>query len=181
MGDKSEILAIIEHNGGSSRFSKAMLSLYQEWNDFPYTFWIEAIELIKNNPLDLYSYIPFTYRMLGIDLLPQFYLFDDINESTRTYIDDAISDNHGLTHIFRSDLSTIEKFGGEMFLNLIGISNKLEKEGAIKVEKLKYYLDGKIYLLKRQELFHECSKSSYEVALKKIVEGLYPAGDQSIR
>ena len=74
--EKIEAIALpirgILGNGLRSRFQENMLKRISDWENFKYNDWLYFLELIKNEPLKIYAFFPFVYKILGIQILHKY-------------------------------------------------------------------------------------------------------------
>ena len=113
-----ELKKLFIHNlktGSDSMFIPFMLSTIEEWKEAPLSLWEAILDEIKDKPLSLYLYLPFTYKFLGIDLIIRFYNLKDISKDTLTYINDSLSDKNHWLYLFQSEINMIIRQNGSIF------------------------------------------------------------------
>lgn len=145
--------------GSSTRFQPHMFSNINDWKDKDLQFWEGILEEVRDRPLCLYIYIPFTYKFLGINLLDKFFQYQDISEETIHYVKDSLEEKYRWLYLSKMELDIIKKVDSNIFNTLIGIKKNLMLEGAHPVEELLLSEDIPIKI-NRDIYFHELSISS---------------------
>ena len=146
-----ELKKLIIHNlktGSNSMFIPFMLSTIEEWKEAPLSLWEAILDEIKDKPLSLYLYLPFTYKFLGIDLIIRFYNLKDISKDTLTYINDSLSDKNHWLYLFQSEINMIIRQNGSIFNDLILIKESLTNQGATPVHSLFISNDSPIEIIR---------------------------------
>ncbi|MEM9822912.1 MAG: hypothetical protein AAF985_17665 [Bacteroidota bacterium] len=68
-------------------FRSWMVKEMHLWEDLDYQDWLLILDKIKNESLNLYAFFSFVYRILGIEILPEFALLKNVDEAVRKYVD----------------------------------------------------------------------------------------------
>jgi hypothetical protein len=90
--------------------------------------WLLILEQIKNRPLALYSFLPFTYKFVGINLIDQFLSFKDIAPDTMHYIKDSLDGDYRFLCLSSMDVSLLKGFEG-VIDKLLNLKSKLISQG----------------------------------------------------
>jgi len=159
-----EIENILFNSSGSLMFCSVMLSKISIWSNFPLQFWLACLEKIKNRPLSLYAYIPFTYKILGIDLIASFWNLNDLQFDTIEYMKDSLRDDHRLLYLSEIDLGVLKQFDSDIFLDLIKIKERLVKDGARSVDKIFIGIGHSPIEVSRDDFFVQCYKENYSAS-----------------
>lgn len=120
--------------GNIYRFQKYMLKSISNWEDYDYNDWLYYLELIKNKPLKLYIFFPFIYKILGIQIIHEYKKLNEVNESSRKYVDFGINENRlHINNLTENDLKLYQK--EKIAMNkALEIRNRLISQGAILYE-----------------------------------------------
>ena len=133
--EKIEAIALpnrgILASGDRSKFQEHMLKRISDWENFEYNDWLYFLELIKNDPFKIYSFFPFVYRILGIQILHKFEKLESVNEESKKYVNHGMSENRFFTnYLTGSDLTLYQREKTAMN-KTIEIRNRLTSQGAI--------------------------------------------------
>ncbi|MEL6560257.1 MAG: hypothetical protein AAFQ94_18860 [Bacteroidota bacterium] len=144
--------------GSATRFQPHMFSNIKDWKDKDLQFWEGILEEIRDRPMCLYIYIPFTYKFLGINLLDQFFQYQDISQQTINYVKNSLEEKYRWLYLTKMEINIIKKEDFNIFNILIDIKNNLILQGATTVEEL-YLSEDNPIKVKRDIYFHELSLS----------------------
>ena len=145
--------------GSAARFQPFMFSEINDWKNKDLQFWKGILAEIRNKPLSLYIYIPFTYKFLGINLLEQFFSYQDISEETLNYVKNSLDEKYRWLYLTKMELNIIKKVDINIFRTLIDVKKNLMLEGAIPVEELLLSENDPVRI-NRDDYFHELSLDS---------------------
>jgi len=122
--------------GSSSMFHPFIFNNFNEWKDKPLSFWLAILEEIKNKPLSLYLFLPFSYLYLGIDLINNYFSLKNISKESLEYVRDCLDEKYRWLYLYESDLRLITKINSSIFKEIIEVKTNLSKQGGKPVDEI---------------------------------------------
>lgn len=174
----NNVLNLIREDGSVLATSNQLLEKYTKWINFDYEDWIVILNTIRNEPLKLYAFITFAYRVLGINLVHEFLKIEEIKQEVAEYVNkgqnlpiQSISDRDII--YFQENRKVIE----EINKNII----RYKKQGAKVIKEYKVLsrkVDKNIIfryvrIINREELT--------EIKLEELVENKYKISERLIK
>ncbi len=108
-------------------FREWMVKEIQLWEDFDYKNWLFILDQIKNEPLNLYSFFPFIYRILGIEIMHEFESLKNVDKEVLRYVNKGKGFH---IHSLRGSDLTFYKKNKAAINKAYEIRNKLILQGA---------------------------------------------------
>ena len=126
----------------------------EEWKNYSLKDWQEILDQIKNYPLSLYVFIPFTYKFLGVNLIDDFFNLDGLSQEAESYIKDSIKGDFCFLCISAMDISIFKK--GELtVMELLKLKGKLINEGGEPVLRIIYTGEQEPILVNHPEILNQ--------------------------
>jgi len=130
--EKLLVFEILQENSSVSSYQEKMMAQFKLWSNFKYSDWISYLDYIKSNPLKLYAFLPFVTKIIGIEIVPEFYKLKDLQDETENYVKGI--HNHHYYSINSIDLNFYNRYKIEIEAAFTSRMNLIE-QGAIPVEE----------------------------------------------
>ena len=176
--DRIEIvLSQIREDGSISQTTNQLVEKSQIWLDFNYADWKIILKRIKNEPLKLYSYITFAYKVLGLELIHEFSRLPEIKKEVLEYVDDGKR-----FPIHSIDERDIKYFLKNKFVidGVINLQSKYKDQGANVVEQYKVRSRRKVGDVIKRYVRIINRKELTSITSKDLVEEQYLVSERRI-
>lgn len=158
--DNKELIIRNLETGSHTLFTPFVLSIANDWINKPLRYWYDILYCVQNNPISLYLYIPFSYKYLGINLIPTFMGLNTVNDEAKRYVEDSLKEELHWLGLYPSDIGMIKRENKSLFSDFVLTKKRLTDQGAIPVHILYLLENDKPPLqVNRDDLFSKLSFS----------------------
>jgi hypothetical protein len=124
-------------SGSTIPFYQFMFRNISILENLSYSDWLSILDRVKNSSLSLYSFLPFAYKFVGVNLIDRFLSFNDILPETKSYIIDSLDEKYDFLSLSSMDVSILRNYDG-LIVKLVNLKIRLIGEGAVSVDKVVY-------------------------------------------